>query len=205
MKNRRNDDRSPQPGDVTDRQGQPDAHGAERAETPAEHDISDAGQWGDDLESRVAALQAQLEESHNKYLRTIADYQNSQRRALQNEQQAKADGVSRVITDVATIIDHLDLALNQDGSRVTSEAILSGVRVIREELVRVLNRHGVTLIHPQPGEEFQPGRHEAVMQQPSNDVPPGTVVSTFQPGFLLTGGAGERVIRPAKVAVSPAS
>ncbi len=180
-----------------------------------EHDISDTGQWGqkwgqewgpesaEEAISRVAALESELKDAKNNLLRTIADYQNSQRRALQNEQQAKADGVSRVVSDVATIVDHFDLALGQDPTKVSVDQLIGGVRVIREELIKILSRNGVTLIQPQPNDEFLPGRHEAVMQQPADGIHPGHIVSTFQPGFLFTMLTGERVIRPAKVAVAP--
>lgn len=176
-----------------------------------EHDISDTGNWGQEWgpESaeaaieRVSALEHELDETKNKLLRTIADYQNSQRRALQNEQQAKADGVSRIVSDVATILDHFDLALGQDPSKVTVDQLVGGVRVIREELLKVLGRNGVSLIEPKPNDEFQPGRHEAVMQQPAEGIEPGHIVATFAPGFLLTMLTGERIIRPARVAVAP--
>lgn len=188
---------------------------------PREHDISDSGEWAAKVEgkwgaewgpesaeeavARVAALEAELEETKGKYLRTVADYQNSQRRALQNEQQAKADGVSRIVSDVATILDHFDLALGQDPSKVTVDQLVGGVRVIREELLKILGRNGVSLIEPRPNDEFQPGRHEAVMQQAAEGIDPGHIVSTFQPGFLFTMLTGERVIRPAKVAVAPSA
>ncbi len=193
----------------------PDAHSGHQmppeGQAIPEHDISDAGAWGEEWgpESaeaaieRVSALEAELDDTKNKLLRTVADYQNSQRRALQNEQQAKADGVSRIVSDVAIILDHFDLAMGQDPAKVTSEQLIGGVRVIREELVKVLGRNGVSLIEPEPNDEFQPGRHEAVMQQPAEGITPGHIVSTFQPGFLLTMLTGERVIRPAKVAVAP--
>jgi hypothetical protein len=133
-----------------------------------EHDISDTGQWGqkwgqewgpesaEEAISRVAALESELKDAKNNLLRTIADYQNSQRRALQNEQQAKADGVSRVVSDVATIVDHFDLALGQDPTKVSVDQLIGGVRVIREELIKILSRNGVTLIQPQPNDEFLP-------------------------------------------------
>jgi hypothetical protein len=65
---------------------------------------------------------------------------------------------------------------------------------------------GVGLIAPSPNDEFVPGRHEAVMQQPADGIQPGRVVACFQPGYTLAiPGGTERVLRPAKVAVSPAS
>ncbi|MBX3362751.1 MAG: nucleotide exchange factor GrpE [Phycisphaeraceae bacterium] len=139
---------------------------------PRRHDISDTGDWGsaaiharpasasdtwkasgDQARraiARVNILESELTETKNKLLRTVADYQNSQRRALQNEQQAKADGVSRIVSDVAAVLDHFDLAIGQDPAKVTAEQLIGGVRVIREEMLKILSRNGVTLIHPSP-------------------------------------------------------
>lgn len=212
MKKKDNDNPSPNAPDMAG-----DAAHQSGSRNLPEHDITDTGNWGqkwgqewgpesaEEAISRVAALESELKDAKNNLLRTIADYQNSQRRALQNEQQAKADGVSRVVSDVATIVDHFDLALGQDPAKVSVDQLLGGVRVIREELIKILSRNGVSLIQPQPNDEFLPGRHEAVMQQPAEGIQPGHIVSTFQPGFLFTMLTGERVIRPAKVAVAPSA
>ncbi len=150
-------------------------------------------------DDRLRAMQSELDEARNRNVRMLADYQNYQRRALQNELAAKADGVSSVVRSIVSVVDHFDLALAQDPSKASAEQIITGVRVIREELVRALAQHGVVLIAPAKGDEFTPGRHEAIMQQPAEGVAPGHVVSTFQPGFAL----GERILRPAKVAIAP--
>jgi len=87
----------------------------------------------------------------------------------------------------------LVLAIRADGR-------VSGVRVIREELLKTLAQHGVGLINPAQGELFQPGRHEAVMQMAQDGIESGHIVQTFQAGYTL---GAERVLRPAKVAVAP--
>ena len=151
----------------------------------------------------TTALQAELEEAKSRILRLMADFQNYQRRALQNEQVARAEGVAKVASGVVTVIDHFDLALTQDPAKASVEQILSGVRVIREELVKVLAQYGVSLIVPAKNDVFMPGRHEAVMQQAAEGVEPGHVAAAFQAGYLLTTYNNERVLRPAKVAVAP--
>ena len=75
--------------------------------------------------------------------------------------------------------------------------------VIREELLKILSQNGVTLITPAKNDEFMPGRHEAVTQLPSEGAESGRVSQLFQSGYLLTSLSGERVLRPAKVAVAP--
>lgn len=152
----------------------------------------------------IAKLRDQLCHAQGDYQRVLADFSNYQRRALTNEQVAKTDGASRVAADVVTVIDHFDLALGQDLSKATAQSLVDGMKIVRDELLRTLARHGVTAIAPKPNDAFVPGRHEAITQQTADDVEPGNIVATFQPGYAIaTSSGGERVIRPAKVSVAP--
>lgn len=153
----------------------------------------------DDAQQRIAQLEGELMEANQRYLRSVADFQNYQRRSHTNEQVARQSGISSVVTHVASVIDHFDLALNQDTSKASAQQIVDGVKVIREELLRAIQRVGVQIINPQPNDDFTPGTHEAIMQMPLEGVEPGKIARTFQPGFAM----GERLIRPAKVAVAP--
>lgn len=156
-----------------------------------------------ELQQSLAQAQAQFNEAQQKYLRTLADYQNSQKRAINNEQEARTQARSSLVQQVLSVVDHFDLALTQDPTKATADQIISGVKVIRDELMRVLQANGVGLISPAPGEEFTPGRHEAIMQQAAQGVASGHVVATFQTGYTIQSGNNERVIRPAKVSVAP--
>ena len=147
----------------------------------------------------LARAQVEAAEWRDKYLRSIADFQNYQRRALQNEADARKHGISSVVQNVVNVMDHFDLALAHDTSKATAEQIISGVKVIREELLRALTSVGVRVITPKPNDEFQPGQHEAIMQQSADGVEKGNVAMLFQPGYAL----GERIIRPAKVGIAP--
>lgn len=175
-----------------------------------EWDISDAapieGGVSSELQAKVTKLEQDLAEANSRALRAMADFQNYQKRSLMNESIAKASGVAGVVTGVVTVLDHFDLALQQDMSKVTAEQLIGGVKVIREELIRVLQLHGVGIVNPKPGDDFVPGIHEAILQQQADGIAPGKVVATFQAGYTLAGGAaggGERVLRPAKVSVAP--
>lgn len=153
----------------------------------------------DEAQQRIAQLEGELMEANQRYLRSIADFQNYQKRSHANEQVARQSGISSVVTHVASVIDHFDLALNQDTSKASAQQIVDGVKVIREELLRAMQRVGVQIINPQPNDDFTPGTHEAIMQMSAEGVESGRVSRTFQPGFAM----GERLIRPAKVAVAP--
>lgn len=168
---------------------------------PGQHDEPTLGFTGDDAET--AKLREQLAQAQGDYQRVLADFSNYQRRALINEQVAKTDGSVKVTSDVVSIVDHFDLALNQDLAKTSPQALLDGMKIIRDELLRTLARHGVTVVAPKPNDVFQPGRHEAIMQQAAEGVEPGHVVATFQSGYAIATASGERVIRPAKVSVAP--
>ncbi len=66
-------------------------------------------------------------------------------------------------------------------------------------MLKAIASTGVRIIAPKPNDEFQPGQHEAIMQQAMEGVAKGNVAMLFQPGYAL----GERIIRPAKVGVAP--
>jgi molecular chaperone GrpE len=162
---------------------------------------------GPEIQERIGQLEAELEDARSRALRVMADFQNYQRRALQNENVARQLGLGALATSVVGVIDHFDHALNQQPKTPEARQVLAGLNVIREELIKALQQHGVTPINPAPNDEFVPGRHEAIMQKAQEGVEPGHIVSTFQPGYALSspGAApgGERVLRAAKVAVAP--
>jgi molecular chaperone GrpE len=170
-------------------------------QTPEGGDFVDAAAGIEAGQQEIARLRAERDDLNQKFLRTLADYQNSQRRAVSNEREAKQQGVTSVVLNVVTVLDHFDLAIAQDPSKATTESIISGVKVIRDELMRVLQNHGVKVIESAKNEVFDPSVHQAVMQVDSPDVEPGHIVATLQPGFML----GDRVIRPATVTVRPAA
>lgn len=150
--------------------------------------------WGE-----VERLRAELEDARVKHLRALADFQNYQRRAFQNESVAREQGVSSLAQRVIGVLDHFDLALTLNPDNASASQVMDGVRVIRDELLKALAQSGVRIIEPKANDEFQPGSHEAIMHQEADGVESGRVSALFQPGFAL----GERVIRAAKVGVAP--
>jgi molecular chaperone GrpE len=148
---------------------------------------------------QIAQLKQQIEELNTKYLRTVADYQNVARRSVKDADEARYQGMKSVVLHVLTVLDHFDLALSQDVRKVSAEQIVGGVRVIRDELMKVLQNHGVEVIAPQPDAEFDPNWHQAVTHQQAEGIEPGHVVATLQTGYKLD----DRVIRPAMVSVRP--
>ncbi|MEM8834713.1 MAG: nucleotide exchange factor GrpE [Planctomycetota bacterium] len=152
----------------------------------------------DELVEALAYAVRQRDEKADQMLRTAADFQNFQRRAAQNEIEARKQGVSDAVKSILGAMDHFDLALQQDLSNMSAEQLASGVKVIKDGLLKSLAAHGAGVIEPAPGEAFDPSRHEAIMRQPTGEVEEGAVVATLQAGYTLH----DRVVRPAKVSVA---
>lgn len=152
-----------------------------------------------ELEHQIEQMALERDNALAARQRALADYANFQRRAADNEERARRETAARVIRALLPVLDHFDLALHQKLEDVSVEQLAGGVQIVREELVRALENQGVSRIAPEPGEEFNPSYHEAMMPQPSEDIPPNHIVATLQPGYAL----GQVVLRPAKVTVAP--
>jgi molecular chaperone GrpE len=97
------------------------------------------------------------------------------------------------------VLDNFDRAVAATHAAGSAPALVEGVELIQRELLKVLERHGVTR-YSAVGQPFDPTRHEAVARAVAADVAPGTVVAETLPGYLLHG----RVLRAALVSVAVA-
>ena len=148
-------------------------------------------------DSPLIQLQAERDELESKLLRVSADYQNFARRAQQNVDSAVEQKVMDIARSLTTVMDHFDRALQgQDKSEATG--VLQGVMMVHDELLSTLNRFGVQRLDVEPGTEFDPNQHEALMRQPSDQFESNQVTMQMQPGYVL----GDKIIRPAQVGVA---
>lgn len=135
----------------------------------------------------------------DRLLRAAADHQNFQRRATGNEREARTSATQGVVQSLIPLLDTFEMALLQDPEKVSSQTVIQGVQMLRDEFMRLLSNYGVSPINPSVGDEFNPVEHAAMMQQPAEGVEPGHISILMGIGFKL----GDRVVRPAKVAVVP--
>jgi molecular chaperone GrpE len=158
-----------------------------------------------DVAATIAGLATEKQAADDARLRALADFRNFQRRSIENEARARRDGLASVVRALMPAIDHFDLALQSAASATSVEQLVQGVQMVREELGRSLESNGVAVIAAAAGDEFEPGRHEALGMMPPGQSPeeaaPGTVAVTVSPGFAI----GELVLRPAKVMLVPES
>lgn len=147
----------------------------------------------------AAELQAERDRLLDQLRRVSADYQNYTRRAATNLRDAIELERGDVLKAFVPVLDHFDNALAAEPKGDEARKLYEGVRIVRDELMKVLQQAGVERIDVQPGEPFDPHRHEALMRQPAEGVKPDHVSMCMQPGYAY----GQRTLRPAKVAVAP--
>ena len=150
---------------------------------------------------RLADLQRQLEEANSKALYAAAEIQNVRRRLESEKQQAANYATTQFARDMLAIKDHLERALNAvteelRGDKVASN-FLAGIESTARELEQVFTRHGITRVDA-VGEALDPHKHQAMMEVPTADAEPGTIVQEMQPGYMLK----DRLLRPALVGVA---
>lgn len=161
--------------------------------------LGDAETRTDDYTQVVEKLIAERDEAVAAKLRAQADFANFQRRSVENEARARVGGLAQLTRALMPVLDHFDLALAQDPSKLTVEQLAKSIEMTRAELQKALEQNGIARIEPAPGTPFDPMQHDAVMRQPMEGIAPGCVSMRFQTGWRL----GESVLRPAKVAVAP--
>lgn len=167
-------------------------------EEPAQSELEADANTDDANElDALAALEKRHAELNDKYLRLAADYQNFQRRSQQNVTQARELQAMSIARDLLSVLDHFDNALAIDPENTSASDLFKGVTIVRDELLRTLASHGIERIEAQPGEEFDPNRHEALMHQASEEHDAGSVAQQLQPGYVMQG----KTLRPVKVAV----
>jgi molecular chaperone GrpE len=171
----------------------------EGAEAPAQAGEG-AEAAGEAPELTLEQLQQERDDLEERLKRVSADYQNYQRRAQQNVTTAREQQLMDVAKSLVTVLDHFDHALQVDPQTTSPEKMMEGVQMVQNELLRVLNQHGVQRVDAEVGEAFDPNRHEAMMKQPTSEIEPDHVAAQIQPGYALK----DKTIRPAKVTVAEA-
>jgi molecular chaperone GrpE len=146
---------------------------------------------------------AAAEKARDEYLalarRTQADFENYQKRAQRDQAQALRYAQTPLAFDLLGALDNLDRAVAAAKQVGETGPLVQGVAMVQSQLLDVFRRHGISRIEAQ-GKPFDPNLHQAVLQQPSKDHPPGTVVQVLEQGYMMH----DRVLRPARVAVSTA-
>ncbi|MBI9075080.1 MAG: nucleotide exchange factor GrpE [Desulfatibacillum sp.] len=155
---------------------------------------------GQAQECEEAAVKEDTQDYKDLYLRTLAEFENYRRRAEREMTEFKKYANEVLIKEILPVIDNLERAmactLNLDDPNC-AQNVLAGVQLTEKEILKVLERHGVTQLCS-VGEIFDPTYHQALMAEESDEHPEETVIREMQKGYLLK----ERLIRPALVTVA---
>jgi len=135
-------------------------------------------------------------ELQDKYLRALADLDNYRKRARKEIQAAYGASNEKLICDILPILDNFERGLDPENA-TGEESFREGVRLIYNMLKAILEKEGVRDFCS-VGERFDPARHEAVCALESGEHPADTVIQEIERGYTI----GERLLRPARVAVS---
>jgi molecular chaperone GrpE len=152
-------------------------------------------------EERLAAAEAELEDTKDRLLRALAETENVRRRFQREREDAQKFAISGFAKDLLTVVDNLRRALDaMPEAEVTdprTRSLLDGVAVTERELLAAFERHGLKRIDPK-GERFDHNFHQAIFEAERPGVPAGTVIEVLQPGYVLH----DRLLRPAMVGVA---
>ena len=149
-------------------------------------------------EPSIESLQTEVQEYKDKYLRALAETENTRKRLAREKVESQSYAVQNIVTDLLQPIDHFEQALHHaEEAKGDITTWAKGFEMILEQLHQVLSDHGVSS-YKSISLPFDPHMHEAVETEERPDVPEGTVVFEFQKGYRL----GGRTIRPARVRVA---
>ena len=146
---------------------------------------------------RVEELQQKISALDDSLMRVRADMQNALRRANQERTEAIRYANADLMRALIPVIDDFERALEAAQDNDNSEALVAGVRLVHQNLLKALREKGLEPIDAE-NQPFDPHLHEAMMRKPVADQAPGTVVEELARGYRL----GERTIRPARVVVA---
>lgn len=152
----------------------------------------------------VELLRAELEEARQAVLYAKAETQNVRRRLEKDAADARAYAATGFARDILSVADNLSRALDAipDAMREDEGAkgLVVGLEATQRELAAVFERNGITRIEA-VGQALDPNRHQAMIEIPSSDATPGTVLQELQAGYMIR----DRLLRPAMVGVAKAA
>ena len=154
----------------------------------------DVTQAGEGVAQEVAELKDRLQ-------RLGADYQNYQKRVQKELQQVRQWAKEDLAKGLLGVLDDFERTLASGEAAQDGGALLDGVRMVYDHMQKVLEGAGLRRVTVHAGEAFDPGVHEALMQEDSESVGPNCVVRELQCGYKMN----ERLLRPARVSVAKAA
>ena len=162
---------------------------AEAAEKPAES--------AEAAPSAEEVLKQQLADANDRNLRLMAEFDNFRRRSAKEQLDIIETANGKLLEKLSEVQDNFERAFASENKAKDLDAFEKGMQMIYNQFAKILTDAGLEQIDP-TGAEFDPNMHEALMQQPSETIPEGHVVTVFQKGYKLK----NKILKTAKVIVS---
>lgn len=168
-----------------------------------EHMLDDGADEDEEssLDDAIASLRADLEAAKQDALYAQAETQNVRRRLEKDMQDARAYAATGFARDILSVADNLARAIEAIPESLREDermrGLVTGIEATQRELEKVFGQHGITRIAAQ-GLPLDPNQHQAMMEVPSDEHEPGTVVQEMQSGWMIK----DRLLRPAMVGVA---
>ena len=150
---------------------------------------------------RLSELERELEEVRQHVLYAQAETQNVRRRLEQEKLTAAQYAATGFARDMLSVKDNLERALAAIGDELRADermnSLVAGIEATGRELDNAFQRHGIVRIEAM-GEKLDPHFHQAMIELPSDEAEPGTIVQEMQAGYTIK----DRLLRPALVGVA---
>jgi molecular chaperone GrpE len=169
---------------------------SENGESYGPVEAGDTAECPDDKE-KIAALEAELAERNDQYLRKAADFENFRKRMIREKQDAIDFANRELLRDILPVIDDFERAIQSAATSKDFDGFYEGIGMIEKQLTSQLESKWGLKRFDSVGEIFDPNRHEALMMEKSADVAEPMVKEDLLKGYLLK----DRILRPAKVTV----
>lgn len=166
-------------------------------ETDTESATEAEAEQEEEAEDELSALKSQVSDLNDKYLRSVAEFDNYRKRTLKERAELILNGGEKVLTAILPVVDDMERAIENGAKTDDPQVLREGMELIYHKLIKVLESQGVSAIET-AGADFDTDVHEAVAMVPGmGDDKKGKVIDCVQKGYKLN----EKVIRHAKVAV----
>lgn len=147
--------------------------------------------------SEIDSIKAELIAAQDRNLRLMAEFDNFRRRTAKEQLDLIETANAKLLEKLSEVLDNFERAFAAENKANDLEAFEKGMQLIHTQFAKTLTDAGLEQIDP-VGQEFDPNCQEALMQQPSEEIPEGHVVTVFQKGYRLKG----KILKTAKVIVS---
>jgi molecular chaperone GrpE len=150
-----------------------------------------------ELLKKLTDTHEEAEKNYDLYMRTYAEMENIKKRGIKEREELAKYANESIIKEILPVIDNLDKAISHAQNDENSSALVEGLELTRDGLVKALEKAGLKEVEAL-GKPFDPNFHESVSQQIDDTVAPGHVIMELQKGYLLNG----RLLRPSMVVIS---